>query len=367
MKLSIIICTFNRSFELEQLLEDICSQHKKLESQKDIEIILVDNNSFDNTAEVVYRFVENTELSIKYFTEKKLGLSACRNFAVTKASGDLLAFIHDDINLDEDWLKEAYQLALSCHDQEIGVFGGRSVPMWQEDFPDWLNLQKPYGVRQEVFSGHSFGDEEQYYPFDTEYGTAEFPSGINVFIRKEIFENCGNFRTDLGPSAAGGFSVLDDYEFFEYLSMLKIPMVYVPQCIVYHPVSPSKMTIQNIRRWYFKNGRAQYWIAHTDRMKREPHPLLGINPKFRKIIPAFAKQKFKGVPIFLHMKFFFLTFEWLLQHFSLNSARRHWLSFRISETMGEIEASALVNEQVNSRKFSFKDRLIKKGITADFN
>jgi hypothetical protein len=102
-------------------------------------------------------------------------------------------------------------------------------------------------------------------------------------------------------------------------------------------------------------------------MKREPHPLLGINPKFRKIIPAFAKQKFKGVPIFLHMKFFFLTFEWLLQHFSLNSARRHWLSFRISETMGEIEASALVNEQVNSRKFSFKDRLIKKGITADFN
>jgi hypothetical protein len=34
--------------------------------------------------------------------------------------------------------------------------------------------------------------------------------------------------------------------------------------------------------------------------------------------------------------------------------------------MGEIEASALVNEQVNSRKFSFRDRLIKKGITADF-
>ena len=138
MKLSIIICTFNRSFELEQLLEDICSQHKKLESQKDIEIILVDNNSFDNTAEVVYRFVENTELSIKYFTEKKLGLSACRNFAVTKASGDLLAFIHDDINLDEDWLKEAYQLALGCHDQEIGVFGGLYSQRWAPTTRDIL-------------------------------------------------------------------------------------------------------------------------------------------------------------------------------------------------------------------------------------
>lgn len=364
MKLSIIICTFNRSFELEQLLEDICVQHRKLskDEAKEVEVILVDNNSFDNTGEVVYKFVENTELSIKYFTEKKLGLASARNLAVTKATGDLLAFLHDDVNLDEDWLKEAYKLADHCHDQEIGVYGGRSVPMWQEDFPQWLNLQPPYGVRQEVFNGHSYGDEEQYYPFDTEFGLAEFPSGVNVLVRREIFENCGNFRTDLGPSAAGGFGMLDDYEFFEFLSMLKIPMLYVPQCIVYNPVSPSKMTIQNIRRWYFKHGRAQYWIAHTDRMKREPHPLFGIDPKLRRWLPNFARDKFKGVPLFLYLKFALLTSEWLIQHLSVGSSNRNWLSFKMSEAMGEIEAAALVNEQVTSRKFSFKDRLVKKGI-----
>ncbi len=366
MKLSIIICTFNRAEQLEQLLDDLTTQYKRLrhEDAKEIEIILVDNNSFDNTGEVAYRFIENTGVSIKFFTETRLGLSAGRNLAITKATGDLLAFLHDDLNLDDDWLKEAYKLADKCLDQEIGVYGGRSIPIWEDSFPTWLNLEPPHHIKQDVFTGHSFGDEERFYPFSSEYGIAEFPSSANVLIRREIFDNCGNFRCDLGPSAAGGFSMHDDYEFFEYLMMLKIPILYAPQLIVFHPVNSQQMTLQSIRRWYFKSGRALFWIAYTDRMKREPNPLLGIAPKYRKLIPSFAKAKVRNVPMYLYVKLIVQGLWWLALHLTFDMRKRNWVSYKISETLGEIDAAILVDEKIHThRRFSFKDRLVKKGLT----
>ncbi len=364
MKLSIIICTFNRSTELEQLLEDLATQHRRLRSSEahEVEVILVDNNSMDNTSEVAYRFIESTGLSIKYFTHDRFGLTHCRNLAITKASGDLLAFIHDDVNLDDDWLKEVYKLACNCQGQEIGVYGGRSIPLWQNQVPDWLNLEPPYHIRQDVFTGHSHGDQEEYYPFASDFGLAEFPCGANVIIRKEIFENCGDFRTDLGANAAGGFGLYDDFEFFEYLSCLKIPMVYVPQVIVFHPVSPSQLTIQSVRRWYFKAAKAHYWIAHTDRMKREPHSLFAIEPKYRQMFAELPRNKIKGVPFYLYLKLMALSAWWAVLHLSLDAKRRNFISYKISETMGQIDAAAMISETFVNQKFSFRNRLAKKGV-----
>jgi len=364
MKLSIVICTFNRSQELESLLDELTLQHKRLRSSEasEVEVILVDSNSFDETKEVAYRYMENTGLSIKYFCENQLGLSAARNLAVIKASGDLLAFLHDDISLDDDWLKESYRLACKCIDEEIGVYGGRVIPIWKESLPEWLNIEAPHNVKQEVFKSHSFDDEIKYYPFNTDLGLAEFPSGVNVYIRKEIFENCGNFRADLGPSASANIGLHEDYEFFEYLSKLKIPMQYLPQCIVFNAINKQQMTIQYLRRWHFKSAKALYWIAHTDRMKRIAQPLLGIAPRYRHMIPSFMKSKIDGVPIFLYAKLAAQVLYWLFMHLTLNNKKRYWLSYKISETFGEIEAAKLVSNTVFTKKFSFKERLSKKGL-----
>ncbi len=364
MKLSIIICTFNRSTELEQLLEDLALQHRRLRSSEsgEIEVVLVDNNSMDNTSEVAYRFIESTGLSIKYFTHDRFGLTQCRNLAITKATGDLLAFLHDDVNLDDDWLKEAYKIACNCKEQEIGVYGGRSIPMWQDTIPEWLNLEPPYAIKQEVFTGHSHGDSEEYYPFQSDFGIAEFPCGANVLIRREIFENCGDFRTDLGANAAGGFGLNDDVEFFEYLSCLKIPMLYVPQIIVYHPINALQLTIQSIRRWYYKSGKASYWMTHTDRMKRDPHPLFAVEPKYRQLFTQVPEGKMNGVPFYLYVKLFVQSMWWTALHLSLDTKRRNYLSYRISETMGQIDAAAMISETVVHQKFSFRNRIAKKGI-----
>lgn len=364
MKLSIIICTFNRSQELEGLLDDLVVQHKRLRSSdaQEVEVLIVDNNSFDDTKETIYKYLENTGLSIKFFNEEHFGLAAARNHAIKKAQGDLLAFIHDDVNIDDDWLREAFKIANNCKDREIGIYGGRVIPMWQDDLPKWLNLQDPYRIEQAVFHGHSYGDEEQFYPFTSSFGTAEFPTGMNVLIRKEIFENCGFFREDLGPSAGGGFDTFEDTELFEYLTTLKIPMVYLPQCIVFHPINKFHMTIKNVRRWYYKTARARYWAAHTDRMQRPVSPFYAVEQKHRKYLPSFLLKAFNGVPAYIYVKFMVLSLVWLVSNLSFSKQKTNWYSFKISEAIGEMEAAALLSERNIQRKFSFKDRLVAKGL-----
>ena len=61
-------------------------------------------------------------------------------------------------------------------DHEIGIYGGRSIPLWEDALPDWLNIEPP-PIAQEAFSGHSYGDEEKFYPFESEFGNAKFLLG----------------------------------------------------------------------------------------------------------------------------------------------------------------------------------------------
>ena len=350
------------------MLEDLSYQHSRLKEDErgQIEVLLVDNHSFDNTKEIAYKYAESTAMKLKYFLENKRSLAYARNSAIKQANGDLLAFMHDDVTLDEDWLKEALKLASTCQEREIGVYGGRSIPLWQERTPPWLNnMQAPQTVPQEVFTGHSYGDAETFYPIAGEFGYAKVPLGVNVMIRKEIFDNCGDFRTDLGPSASGTSTGLhDDYEFFDYLQTLQIPMLYVPQCIVFHPIHPDKMTPQSIRRWYFKSGKSLYWMAHTDRVKREPDPLFGVPENLKIFFPEFtAEMKILDIPAYLYLKVAYLFLWWLFEWLSMNQSKRYWLTFEFSKVLGEIQAVQLVKETEIKQRFSFKDRLKSKQIS----
>lgn len=367
MKLSIVICTFNRAIQLEQLLEDLSYQHARLneEDKAEVEVVLVDNNSFDTTKEVAYKFTESTILPVKYYLENRQGVSAARNHGIKQSRAELIAFLDDDLTLDEDWLKEALRIATGCKDREIGVYGGRSIPLWQERVPKWLNSTPPYGIDQALFTGHNYGDEESYYPVESDIGIARFPLGTNTMFRREIFENCGDFRTDLGRNAAGGVGLHEDTEFLEYLSMLKVPMLYVPQLIVFHPITSEQMRPESMRRWYFNSGCSQYWMAHTDRMRRTADKFVGLARPYRNFMPGFmAKLKIAGVPLYLFLKAFAIFLYWLITYPSLNKKRSFWLTMQFSKTLGEIEAAGLVHLQITNRKFSFKDRLKDRVIKA---
>ncbi len=362
MKLSIIISTFNRAIQLDQLLEDLVYQFANLsESEAEqVEVILIDNNSNDNTKEIAYKYAESTAVTLKHYVESQQGLAVSRNQGIKQANGDLLVFLDDDVTLDDDWLSEVFKIADECRDRELGVYGGRVVPLWQERTPKWLSTEPPYETKQEVFSGHSYGEDEKYYPLEFEEHQARQPIGTHMMFRKEIFENCGDFRTDLGTNASGGLGLYEDREFLEYLAALNVPMLYVPQCVVFHPVAPERMTKQAIRRWYLKEGKSLYWMWHTDRMRREPNPLVCIPEQMRAWFPSLThKIKVSGVPIYLYIKLAMLFCSFILMHLSFNEKRIFWSGLQLSRTLGEIEGAALLAKHKKTKRFTFEDRVMK--------
>lgn len=66
--------------------------------------------------------------------------------------------------------------------------------------------------------------------------------------------------------------------------------------------------------------------------------------------------------MYLYLKFFVLSMQWLFSNLSLNKEKTNSLSFKVSESIGEIEAASLLHEKQLKRKFSFKDKLISKGL-----
>jgi len=85
MELSVIICTYNRSKGLKKTLQSFHSQ--ELPEDFPWEIVVVDNNSTDDTPETVTEFAENSQLVVRYIKEKCQGLSHARNRGVIEANG----------------------------------------------------------------------------------------------------------------------------------------------------------------------------------------------------------------------------------------------------------------------------------------
>jgi glycosyltransferase involved in cell wall biosynthesis len=98
-KVSVVIPTFNRATYLVNALESVISQ-----TCAPLEIIVVDDGSTDNTADLAARFGDQ----IRYLTQQNSGPSSARNRGIREAQGDLIAFLDSD----DVWLKEKLELQI---------------------------------------------------------------------------------------------------------------------------------------------------------------------------------------------------------------------------------------------------------------
>src|SRR5690242_11687415 len=97
-KVSIIITTKNEENVIENLLKTV-----KAQTYKDIEVIVVDNNSKDSTKEIAKKFT-------KLVFDKGPERSAQRNFGAGKATGTYLLFLDADMELEEDVVKQCVEV-----------------------------------------------------------------------------------------------------------------------------------------------------------------------------------------------------------------------------------------------------------------
>ena len=230
MDISIVICSYNRAHNLPECFEHLL----KLEGMDAVqwEIILVDNNSTDDTQSVSLRYDESSSLNIRYIFEGQQGLSFARNKGIETATGKYVVFIDDDIRVTPKWLRTIYDTfeAFGCD-----AVGGRIHIESPQSLPVWISPDM-YG-----FLGHQdFGDKA--HQMD---GHTEFPFGGNMAVNRTVFSSIGTFNTQLGRRGEGSKSDElfkgEETDFFHRLADSGGVFRYHPDILVLHKILPYQL------------------------------------------------------------------------------------------------------------------------------
>ena len=239
--LSIILSTYNRSADLKIMLESLLAQEK--DSSFEFEIILIDNNSSDDTKEIVKSFETQFGNKLHYIFQPIPGKCLSINIGIEKSKGDIIVFTDDDVVLHPSWLKNISKFfQLNACD---GI-GGRVLPIYNEDVPAWVK-QNP----RQAAGGVVIYDQGEH-SFQINNNTERF-IGCNWAFKRTVFNDCGNFNTKLGP----GTPVMmgEDEDFFERVRQSKKILFYCAQALVHHPVSLKRLALPFVAKWHMALGR----------------------------------------------------------------------------------------------------------------
>ena len=243
MNITVILCTYNRCQSLAKALASAAAL--RVPESVQWEVLVVDNNSRDQTREVVKRFSDRYPGRFRYLSEPQPGKSFALNSGIREARGTVLAFMDDDVTVEPLWLTN---LTATLHTGESAGAGGRILP--EEDFspPRWLSLAGPRG--RYVLAPLALFDLG-----DQPGQLTESPFGTNMAFRKEMFEKHGGFRTDLGPRP-GSEIRNEDTEFGARLLAQGERIRYEPSAVVFHAVSEDRVQKKYYLDWWFDKGRA---------------------------------------------------------------------------------------------------------------
>jgi glucosyl-dolichyl phosphate glucuronosyltransferase len=241
MDVTVAICTWNRAGLLNKTLEHM----KGLEIPTGIawEVLVVNNNSTDDTDSVIARHQES--LPLRRLFESKQGHCNARNTAVAGARGELVLWTDDDVLVDKRWLAALVEAAVRY--PRAQGFGGPIEP-WFPVPPDPEYLAAFPALRV-GFCGldHSLPE-----------GIIETQQifGANMAFRRRVHVNhkfdpaigmrpkkIGSRRNRTDLAVGGG----DEVELVQKLRAAGAQIVWIPTMRVKHYVDPRRMTFDYLR------------------------------------------------------------------------------------------------------------------------
>lgn len=130
MGISVIVCCFNSEWIIEQTLEALINQ--EVSDNLNWEIIVIDNNSNDNTSEAVNTFINNNRnVTIRIVSEPRQGLSHARLKGYEASNYSYLLYCDDDNFLGENYIQSAFDIMESNPD--ISLLGGVGHPIYESE------------------------------------------------------------------------------------------------------------------------------------------------------------------------------------------------------------------------------------------
>jgi glycosyltransferase involved in cell wall biosynthesis len=238
---TVLICTYNRAQLLAQTLDSLASGRT---GSLRWNVVVVDNNSSDDTHDVVTSRIDGYPVELKYAFEKKQGKSNALNTGLALTSANLVVFTDDDVRVCEGWLAAACRPLLN---DTIDYTGGPVRPIWEVPGPPaWFDLKRSdlWGtVALLDYGPDSFIFEER----------RRVPLGANMAVRRELIDRIGGFDPELGRR---GKALLgqEQAEFFCRSRAAGARGLYVPAMALQHHVPASRLTRGYFRRWWYWKG-----------------------------------------------------------------------------------------------------------------
>ena len=229
-EISVILCTYNRAANLPECLAHLDRQEDT--DTIDWELVVVDNNSSDDTASTVQKLAGECGFPVRYLFEKKQGLSHARNCGVNGTDSPYVVFIDDDIRVDAHWIRAIHD---TFKEKQCDAVGGPIKVVSPRQLPKWI-LPEMYG-----FLGHmDYGDRT--IPLD---GIERFPFGGNMAFRREALTGVGDFNPELGRKGSGSqreeLLKGEETDFFARLAEQGGTIWYNPLASVRHMILPYQL------------------------------------------------------------------------------------------------------------------------------
>ena len=214
---SILIPTHNRVEILAQTLRSLSAV--TVPPAAEVELVVVANGCTDATSDVCAGLFRDFPFAARCVDEPKLGASCARNRAVAESTGEICAFLDDDVLLAEDWLCE---LLRAFEQPSADIVAGRVDLAWEGERPEWLTRRF-----ESFLSANCLGEEAR------ELHDFAGVVGANFSFRRKVAEGCGAFQSHIGR-IGGGMMAFDESEFVVRAMRAGFRLFYAPGVRVEH-------------------------------------------------------------------------------------------------------------------------------------
>lgn len=237
--LSVIIPTKNRSRRVADLLDSLSMQEKV---SFNWEVIVVDNDSSDDTKAITEKKISELGINIRYVLEKKFGLHAGRHRGAWEAKGRFIGLLDDDMILASTWLNGVSLVMDGTADAVVG----RILPKWEADPPSWL---------KEMIVGGEFGYLGILDLGDTvKKVDPQMVFGGNSFLPRAMVFELGGYHPDGVPNDLLRFRGDGESAFMMKFRDRGYTSYYDPSATAYHIIEPSRMTIEYLCKRAYNQG-----------------------------------------------------------------------------------------------------------------
>ncbi|TNE70354.1 glycosyltransferase family 2 protein [bacterium] len=240
--ISIIIVSWNAIHHLKRFLPSVVATEYRR-----FEIILADNASTDESAEWVKT---NFPTVLVHTLDKNYGYCGGNNKAADVANGDILLFLNNDVEVDENWLNA---LSSIFSDETVGAAQPKLRAYLQKEKFEYAGAAGGYID----YLGYPFCKGRVFDTLETDYGQYDTPdeiiwaSGAALAIRKDVFLELGGFDESFEFH-------MEEIDLCWRLLRTGKRIVYVPDSVVYH-LGGGSLNALSPRKTYY-NFRNNWWM-----------------------------------------------------------------------------------------------------------